>query len=35
MATRGVVLVNPDQRVLDEYQLRKNQIELENPSSNA
>ena len=27
--TRGVVLVNPDQRVLDEYQLRKNQIELE------
>lgn len=27
--TRGVVIVNPDQRVLEEYQLRKNQIELE------
>ncbi len=27
--TRGVVLVNPDPRVLEEYQLRKNQIELE------
>ena len=27
---RGVVIVNPDQRVLEEYQLRKNQIELEN-----
>ena len=26
---RGVVIVNPDPRVLDEYQLRKNQIELE------
>ncbi|MDP2881947.1 MAG: phosphoenolpyruvate--protein phosphotransferase [Azonexus sp.] len=26
---RGVVIVNPDQRVLDEYQLRKEQIELE------
>ncbi|HEX6735923.1 MAG TPA: phosphoenolpyruvate--protein phosphotransferase [Azonexus sp.] len=26
---RGVVLVNPDERVLEEYQLRKNQIELE------
>ncbi len=26
---RGVVLVNPDPRVLEEYQLRKNQIELE------
>jgi phosphotransferase system enzyme I (PtsI) len=27
--TRGVVIVNPDQRVLEEYQLRKSQIELE------
>jgi phosphotransferase system enzyme I (PtsI) len=27
--TRGVVIVNPDLRVLEEYQLRKNQIELE------
>jgi phosphotransferase system enzyme I (PtsI) len=27
--TRGVVIVNPDVRVLEEYQLRKNQIELE------
>ncbi|HSN64754.1 MAG: phosphoenolpyruvate--protein phosphotransferase [Azonexus sp.] len=27
--TRGVVIVNPDPRVLEEYQLRKNQIELE------
>ena len=27
--TRGVVLINPDPRVLEEYQLRKNQIELE------
>ena len=27
--TRGVAIVNPDQRVLDEYLLRKNQIELE------
>ena len=27
---RGVVIVNPDQRVLEEYQLRKNQIEQEN-----
>jgi phosphoenolpyruvate-protein phosphotransferase (PTS system enzyme I) len=26
---RGVVIVNPDQRVLEEYQLRKEQIELE------
>jgi phosphotransferase system enzyme I (PtsI) len=26
---RGVVIVNPDQRILDEYQLRKEQIELE------
>jgi phosphotransferase system enzyme I (PtsI) len=26
---RGVVVVNPDQRVLEEYQLRKEQIELE------
>jgi phosphotransferase system enzyme I (PtsI) len=26
---RGVVIVNPDPRVLEEYQLRKNQIELE------
>jgi len=26
---RGVVIVNPDQRVLEEYQLRKHQIELE------
>ena len=26
---RGVVIVDPDQRVLDEYQLRKEQIELE------
>lgn len=26
---RGVVIVNPDQRILEEYQLRKNQIELE------
>src|SRR6185369_4760276 len=26
---RGVVIVNPDPRVLDEYKLRKNQIELE------
>ena len=26
---RGVVLVNPDPRVLEEYQFRKNQIELE------
>jgi phosphotransferase system enzyme I (PtsI) len=26
---RGVVIVNPDQRVLDEYELRKEQIELE------
>ncbi len=27
--TLGVVLINPDPRVLEEYQLRKNQIELE------
>ncbi|MDD2741452.1 MAG: phosphoenolpyruvate--protein phosphotransferase [Rhodocyclaceae bacterium] len=27
--TRGVVVVNPDPRVLEEYQLRKDQIELE------
>jgi phosphotransferase system enzyme I (PtsI) len=27
--TRGVVIVNPDQRILEEYQLRKSQIELE------
>jgi phosphotransferase system enzyme I (PtsI) len=27
--TRGVVIVNPDVRVLEEYQLRKNQLELE------
>ncbi|MCK6406989.1 MAG: phosphoenolpyruvate--protein phosphotransferase [Rhodocyclaceae bacterium] len=27
--TRGVVIVNPDPRVLEEYQLRKSQIELE------
>ena len=27
--TRGVVIVNPDARVLEEYLLRKNQIELE------
>ncbi len=27
--TRGVIIVNPDLRVLEEYQLRKNQIELE------
>jgi phosphotransferase system enzyme I (PtsI) len=27
--TRGIVIVNPDPRVLEEYQLRKNQIELE------
>ena len=26
---RGVVIVNPDARILEEYQLRKNQIELE------
>ncbi len=26
---RGVVIVNPDVRILEEYQLRKNQIELE------
>jgi phosphotransferase system enzyme I (PtsI) len=26
---RGVVIINPDPRVLEEYQLRKNQIELE------
>ena len=26
---RGVIIVNPDQRILDEYQLRKEQIELE------
>ena len=26
---RGVVIVNPDQRVLEEYQLRRHQIELE------
>jgi phosphoenolpyruvate-protein phosphotransferase (PTS system enzyme I) len=26
---RGVVIVNPDPRILDEYQLRKSQIELE------
>ncbi|KAB2923139.1 MAG: phosphoenolpyruvate--protein phosphotransferase [Dechloromonas sp.] len=26
---RGVVIANPDERVLEEYQLRKNQIELE------
>ena len=26
---RGVIIINPDQRVLDEYQLRKEQIELE------
>lgn len=26
---RGVVIVNPDPRVLEEYQLRKNQIEIE------
>lgn len=27
--TRGVVIVNPDPRVLEEYQIRKDQIELE------
>ncbi len=27
--SRGVIIVNPDLRVLEEYQLRKNQIELE------
>ena len=27
--TRGVVIVNPDARVLEEYQLRKNQLEFE------
>ncbi|MDR3300397.1 MAG: phosphoenolpyruvate--protein phosphotransferase [Candidatus Accumulibacter sp.] len=27
--TRGVVIVNPDQRILDEYELRKAQLELE------
>ena len=27
--TRGVVIVNPDPRVLEEYQLRKSQLELE------
>jgi phosphotransferase system enzyme I (PtsI) len=27
--TRGVLIVNPDQRVLEEYRLRKSQIELE------
>jgi phosphotransferase system enzyme I (PtsI) len=27
--TRGVVIVNPDMRVLEEYELRKNQLELE------
>jgi len=27
--TRGVVIVNPDQRILDEYQLKKSQIEIE------
>ncbi len=27
--TRGVVIVNPDIRILEEYQLRKNQLELE------
>ena len=27
--TRGVVIVNPDVRVLEEYQLRKNQLEIE------
>ena len=27
--TRGIVIVNPDLRILEEYQLRKNQIELE------
>jgi phosphotransferase system enzyme I (PtsI) len=27
--TRGVIIVNPDQRVLEEYQLRKSGIELE------
>jgi phosphotransferase system enzyme I (PtsI) len=27
--TRGVVIVNPDRRVLDEYELRKTQLELE------
>jgi len=26
---RGVIIVNPDRRILDEYQLRKEQIELE------
>jgi phosphotransferase system enzyme I (PtsI) len=29
---RGVVIVNPDQRVLDEYKLRQEQIELEKTS---
>ena len=27
--TRGVVIVNPDQRVLDEYRIKKSQIEIE------
>ncbi|WP_153110774.1 phosphoenolpyruvate--protein phosphotransferase [Propionivibrio limicola] len=27
--TRGVIIVNPDQRVLEEYELKKSQIELE------
>ena len=27
--TRGVVIVNPDQRVLEEYQLKKSQVEIE------
>ncbi|MDR2613716.1 MAG: phosphoenolpyruvate--protein phosphotransferase, partial [Candidatus Accumulibacter sp.] len=27
--TRGVVIVNPDRRILDEYELRKTQLELE------
>ncbi len=27
--TRGVIIVNPDQRVLDEYELKKSQLEIE------
>jgi phosphotransferase system enzyme I (PtsI) len=27
--TRGVIIVNPDQRILDEYELKKSQLEIE------
>jgi phosphotransferase system enzyme I (PtsI) len=33
--TRGVLIVDPDARVLEEYRLRKSALELERPSSSA